>query len=281
MRAFPIYQVDAFTADPFSGNPAAVVPLADAWLEDYLMQQIAEENNLAETAFLLQRGKAEFAIRWFTPTTEVDLCGHATLASAYVAARFLLSTATTVVFDSPRSGVLPVEVHGSAGDQLILDFPAEGADPTEAPEGIARSLGVETSGVLGVYRGKRDLMVELASPGKVLSLTPDLGALTALPVGGVSVTAAVDREQAEPEYRSVDFVSRYFAPQSGIPEDSVTGSTHTTLAPFWAHRLGKRKLQARQLSRRGGELTCEVVGERVRIGGSARLYMRGEIFVGA
>lgn len=256
-----IYQVDAFAEKLFQGNPAAVCPLEE-WLPDELMQSIAAENNLAETAFYVAEGGG-YRLRWFTPVTEVDLCGHATLAAAHVVFEESGGAESEqVTFDS-RSGPLKVR---RDGERLTLDFPAEEVRACEAPEALRRGLGAEPS---ECYRGA-DYMAVLESEAAVRALRPDFRALGELDTRGVIATAKGDE---------VDFVSRFFAPRYGIDEDPVTGSAHCALAPYWAKRLGKSALKARQLSRRGGELDCTVEGERVFISGKAVRYLEGTICV--
>lgn len=257
----PIFQVDAFTDHLFGGNPAAVCPLGQ-WLPDDLMQNIAIENNLAETAFFI-RENDYFHIRWFTPAVEVDLCGHATLASSHVLFEHLGFSGPVIHFMS-KSGKLTVK---KEGDLLTLDFPADNVEVVESPEELHAALGIippET------YRGKTDWMVVLKTQKEVESIRPDFGLMTELTGRGVIVTAPGEE---------VDFVSRFFAPQSGIPEDPVTGSAHTTLAPFWGKRLGKSELTAIQLSSRRGHLHCRVKGNRVEISGKAKTYLAGELTV--
>lgn len=251
------YEISAFTADPFGGNPAGVCPL-DAWLSDSVLQSIAENNNLAETAFTVPRGD-DFDLRWFTPTTEVDLCGHATLASAFVLFNERGFDKSEIRFHS-RSGVLTVS---REGDLLTLDFPSRPAAACVAPEALTRGLSAMPKEVLK----SRDYLAVFASEAEVRALKPDFAALQTLDCIGIIATAPGD---------NCDFVSRFFAPAVGINEDPVTGSAHCTLIPFWAERLGKTRLFARQVSQRGGELFCESVGSRVRIGGRAMLYLRGE-----
>lgn len=253
----PIYQIDAFADRPFAGNPAAVMPL-EAWLPDAILQAIAEENHLSETAFLVKESEG-WRIRWFTTTTEVDLCGHATLASAFVLFTELEPGCEEVFFHS-RSGILGVQREGEA---LVLDFPARPGRP--APElvaGLAEALGIVPTEV----RLARDLMAVLPDEAAVRNLRPDLDALAALPGMGTLVTAPG---------REVDFVSRCFFPGDGVPEDPVTGSAHCTLVPYWAERLGKTRLRAFQASARGGFLDCERVGDRVRLGGRAVKVIEG------
>ncbi|WP_229376736.1 PhzF family phenazine biosynthesis protein [Fibrella aquatilis] len=265
-----IYQLDAFTDQLYAGNPAAVVPLThlDAWLPDAQMQAIATENNLAETAFY-RRTEAGYHIRWFTPTVEVDLCGHATLATGYVI--FFLEdkpSADHITLDS-RSGPLRV-CRGEAG-WLTLDFPADVLlKASVQPPALMAGLGGPKP--LEVHRGKTDFMVVYATQADVEALTPDFRELANVPARGVIVTAPGT---------DVDFVSRFFGPQSGIDEDPVTGSAHTTLAPYWGERLSKTELTARQLSRRGGYLRCKLhdtpTGHRVDISGQVQLYLKGEL----
>jgi len=257
-----IFQVDAFTSEPFHGNPAAVVPL-DAWLPDETMLGIAAENNLAETAFFVKRGD-RFDLRWFTPTVEMDLCGHATLATAFVLYKELGFDAPEIRFDT-KSGELRVELDG---ELLVLDFPARPPQPLETPEGLAEALSAEPSDVLK----SRDYLAVFPSEAHVAALRPDFRAIIDLGVHAVIVTAPGD---------SSDFVSRFFAPSVGVDEDPVTGSAHCTLVPYWAERLGKTELYARQISSRGGELFCELRGDRVRMAGNAVMYMKGEIYVDA
>lgn len=256
----PIYQVDAFTARPFGGNPAAVCPL-DAWLTEETMQAIAAENNLSETAFFVREDPG-WRIRWFTPTTEVNLCGHATLASADVYFRHIDPEAESVIFNS-RSGPLTVSRHA---DLLRLDFPIQEPAPVAAPAMLGRALGSDPLEVLAAD----DWLVRLDNEETVRALEPDMNLLRQLERRGVIVTA---------EGTDCDFVSRFFAPKQGIDEDPVTGSAHTKLVPFWADRLGSEKLHARQLSKRGGELFCERRGERVFISGRAVPYLKGTITV--
>ncbi len=254
-----LFQVDAFTDQVFGGNPAAVCPL-DQWLPDGLMQRIAMENNLAETAFYV-RSNGRFSIRWFTPEVEVDLCGHATLASAFVIFNLEHFPGEVIEFDS-RSGLLRVL---KKGDFLTLDFPSDTPDKSHAPRGLVEALGVSP---IEIYKGKTDYMLVYSNSGQVRSMKPDVLRIAEVDARGIIVTAPGE---------DVDFVSRFFAPQSGIPEDPVTGSAHTTLTPYWAGKLGRADLTARQLSKRGGWLRCRLVGDRVQISGQARAYMTGEI----
>jgi PhzF family phenazine biosynthesis protein len=259
-----LYVVDAFvTGKPFSGNPAAICPLAD-WLPDEAMQAIAAENNLSETAFFHPQGDA-FSLRWFTPTTEVDLCGHATLASAFILMTELEPARTEVTFRT-RSGTLSVQ---RRDDQLVLDLPAyppAPADP-ETHARVAEALRVQPAEVIRA----RSLFAVLDSAAAVRAFTPDFGALSRLPTT-IGITA-VGTDEARP----VDFVARYFAPTFGVNEDPVTGSAYCTLAPYWGARLEKPVMRARQVSRRGGELSCALAGDRVQIGGKARLVITGTL----
>ncbi|MBW7850491.1 MAG: PhzF family phenazine biosynthesis protein [Rhodospirillales bacterium] len=260
----PIYQVDAFTASVFGGNPAAVVPL-EYWLPDKVMQAIAAENNLSETAFFVPEADG-WHLRWFTPTVEVDLCGHATLATAFVLFERFGITAPGVAFHT-RSGRLEVL---REGDHLVLDFPARPASPGPVPEGIGEALGAAPCEVLRAA-GPGLLMAVFDNAADVRKLVPDMGRIAGLAPFAVMVTAPGDG--------GCDFVSRFFAPAQGVPEDPVTGSAHCTLVPYWSARLGRTRLHARQVSARGGELFCEDRGERVRIGGRAVLYLEGRVAV--
>lgn len=258
-----IYQVDAFTSTPFHGNPAAIVPL-EGWLPDDVMLAIAAENNLAETAYFVRRDDTSFDLRWFTPEVEMDLCGHATLASAFVLYDQLGYDAPQVSFFT-KSGELRVERDGK---RLVMDFPSRPATETALPEGLAQALGNEPKLLLK----SRDYLAVYDTQSDVLALSPDFRAIKQLGVHAVIVTAPGE---------DADFVSRFFAPTVGVDEDPVTGSAHCTLIPYWAERLGKSELFARQISRRGGELYCELVGDRVKIAGEAVLYLKGEIYVDA
>lgn len=256
----PIYQVDAFSARPFAGNPAAVCPLK-VWLDDALLQAIAAENSLPETAYLAAE-EGRWRLRWFTPATEVDLCGHATLAAAFVLWERLGVTADRIAF-ATRSGLLAVV---RDGEWLALDFPSRPPLPCPAPPGLIEALGQAPE---EVYQA-RDLMAVYAREEQVRALEPDMARLAQIAAFGIIVTAP--GEQA-------DFVSRFFAPAQGIPEDPVTGSSHCTLIPYWSRRLGKNRLYAQQLSARGGELRCEDRGERVSIAGRAVLVMEGTLLL--
>jgi len=258
----PMYQVDAFTDSLFGGNPAAVCPLP-AWLPDATMQAIAAENNLAETAFFVRDGN-EYVLRWFTPTIEVDLCGHATLASGHVVFSFLEPQRETVGFRTLKAGTLTVSRRGGI---LVMDFPALPAEPRDPPAGLLAALGGRPREIMGA----RDYLVVYDTGAEVAALKPDLAAL-----GKVDCFAAIVTAPGED---GIDFVSRFFAPAQGVPEDPVTGSAHCTLVPYWAKRLGKIEFEARQVSRRGGALHCVLDGERVRIGGAAVTYLQGQIEV--
>jgi predicted PhzF superfamily epimerase YddE/YHI9 len=260
---YTLYQIDAFSEDLFHGNPAAVVPL-DAWLPDAVMQAIAEENNLAETAFYVRAGDG-YHLRWFTTVCEVDLCGHATLATAHALFHHEGHIGESVAFSS-RSGPLFVR---RQGDRLVLDFPVDTIRPVPLPEGLAVGLGAAPQ---ETYRGKDDFLLVYRNQSEIVALDPDMAAVGKIPCRGVIVTAPGD---------SVDFVSRFFGPQSGIPEDPVTGSAHTTLVPYWAKKLGKTTFSALQLSRRGGKLQCTLNGDRVEIAGNAVTYLKGTIDVPA
>lgn len=256
-----IYQIDAFADRVFSGNPAAIC-IMDQWINDGLMQQIAMENNLAETAFVVKNDK-RYDIRWFTPEVEVDLCGHATLAAAYVLFQYYQLTEPQIRFYSHRSGPLLVEKddHGN----LTMDFPTDDLAPIPPLPEINAALGKDPVQTL---KGKTDYLLIYASQKEVADLQPNFFELSKLDGRGVIVSAQGDE---------VDFVSRFFAPQSGIDEDPVTGSAHTTLTPYWAQQLNKTQLTAKQISARGGELQCEYLGERVKISGKAVPYLIGEI----
>ena len=258
----PIYQVDAFTDSLFGGNPAAVC-LLDKWLPDAAMQAIAAENNLSETAFFIHDGN-DYALRWFTPTTEVDLCGHATLASGHIVLRLLEPKRDSVSFHTLKAGTLVV---GRNADMLVMDFPARPAAPSMPPPGLLAALGGTPREILSA----RDHLIVYDSAAEVAALDPDLAALAKVDCWAAIVTAPGDN--------GIDFVSRFFAPRQGVPEDPVTGSAHCTLVPYWAKRLGKNEFEARQISRRGGALRCALRGDRVSIGGKAVVYLEGQIEV--
>jgi PhzF family phenazine biosynthesis protein len=257
-----IYHVDAFTDKVFSGNPAAVCPL-DKWLIDSTMQNIAMENNLAETAFYVKKDDG-ILIRWFTPVTEVDLCGHATLASAYVLFNLENYHGNKIHFNSLRSGMLTVEKRGNL---LSLNFPADIFEPINASGELTDGFDIMPK---EVYRGKTDYMLVFESEDQIKKINPGFDRISKLNARGVIVTAKGDK---------VDFVSRFFAPRSGINEDPVTGSSHTTLIPYWAQKLGKNELSAMQLSARKGYLLCKYLNDRVEISGKGKLYLTGEINV--
>lgn len=260
----PIYQVDAFTSRQFGGNPAAVCPL-EFWLPAQTMQAIAMENNLAETAFVVPEGD-RFGLRWFTPAIEIDLCGHATLAAAYVLSEYRGVAGNRIVFDS-RSGELIV-TRGAEG-RLTLNFPSLPADRVDPPARLIEGLGTQPLEILGV---KDFYLVVYPSEQDIRTLQPNMEALRTLDRFGVIVTA----RSAEAE---VDFVSRFFAPGAGIDEDPVTGSAHCTLTPYWSQRLNKKTMTARQISPRGGELRVENVGDRILISGQVAPYLKGTITV--
>ena len=258
-----IYQVDAFTKHVFAGNPAAVCPLQE-WLPDETMQKIALENNLSETAFFVKMNGV-YEIRWFTPTIEIDLCGHATLASAFVIFNCLNETESVINLHSQRSGNLSVE---KQGDLLILDFPKYDLTETVILKDVVEAVGKMPMQTWETQGNMAMLLYE--SEDDIANLQPDMSALSRLKYDEVIVTA---------KGTEADFVSRLFAPRIGIPEDPVTGAIHCSLIPYWAQQLGKDTLYARQLSARGGELFCELNGVRVKIGGNATLYLKGEIYV--
>ncbi len=256
----PIYQVDAFTDRLFAGNPAAVCPL-DFWLENELLQQIAQENNLSETAFLVPRNET-YEIRWFTPVAEVKLCGHATLASAHVLFNHLGFKGNTIRFHSRDSGELTVTRKEKL---LTLNFPKDDLQPALPPEGLLEALGKKPA---EIWKGGSDYLLYYPAQEDIEELNPDFFKLKKVEARGIIVTA--------PGYEC-DFVSRFFGPAVGVNEDPVTGSAHTSLTPFWAHRLNQIEFDAQQLSGRGGQLHCQLAGERVLISGQARNYLTGTI----
>jgi len=256
----PIFQVDAFANRRFTGNPAAVMPM-ESFPEDAVLQAIAAENNLSETAFLVADAGG-YRLRWFTPVTEVPLCGHATLASAAVVMERLEPGRSTVVFQS-ASGPLTV-MRAAAGYRM--NFPLRASEPILTPAGLATALG---SVPVEVFGNAFNYLALLESPRQLRGLAPDMAALASVDRGGVIVTAAGDGVY--------DFVSRYFAPAKGIPEDPVTGAAHCMLVPFWAKRLGKTELRAFQASPRGGEVICRLVGDRVELEGTCVFYLEGEV----
>jgi PhzF family phenazine biosynthesis protein len=259
--SIPYYQVDAFTGSLFAGNPAGVAILAE-WLSDDVMQSIAAENNLAETAFVVPRGTS-FDLRWFTPEMEVDLCGHATLAAAHALFTHLGFRNVSIEFQT-RSGLLAVTRSESL---LTLDFPSRPAVPCETPVGLVEGLGVKP---LAVYKS-RDYLAVFESEEDVRGLRPRMDILAKLPSLGIIATAPG---------HACDFVSRFFAPAAGVPEDPVTGSAHCTLIPYWAKQLKRLQLHAMQVSKRGGELFCAERGERVAISGRAVTYSTGFLHLG-
>ena len=261
MTKLNIFQADAFAASLFKGNPAAIVPLKQ-WLPDELMQQIALENNLSETAFFVPEGD-HFHIRWFTPKAEVGLCGHATLATAHVLFNELGYEGNLLRFES-LSGILTVK---KVEDKLQLDFPADFAQEIDPIEAFTEAFGIKP---LKTLKGRTDYMLLFDSEETILDFQPNIQLLLSTNARGIMVTA---------KGNEVDFVSRFFAPSVGVNEDPVTGSAHTTLIPFWAERLNKTELTALQLSSRGGQLWCTLSGDRVFIAGKAVTYLRGEIEV--
>lgn len=258
----PIYQADAFTDKLFGGNPAAICPLNE-WLPDVTMQMIAIENNLAETAFFVKEG-AGYKLRWFTPEYEIDLCGHATLASAHILFSELGYEGDTIQFETIKAGTLTVK---RDGDKYTMDFPSRPPIPIEAPNGLAEALG-EKHPI--AFLRSRDYFIVYETEQDIRELTPDFFAMSKMDTVGIIATAPGDNS---------DFVSRFFAPGAGIPEDPVTGSAHCNLIPYWAKRLGKDTLHAYQLSARQGELWCELKGDRVLMSGKAVTYLKGEIRV--
>ena len=256
----PIYQIDAFTDERFHGNPAAVCIL-DEWLPDETLQDIAAENNLAETAFVVSKDNI-FELRWFTPKIEIDLCGHATLATAYIYKEYLNYQLSEISFKT-KSGILKVIFDA---DALSMIFPRRPAEPCDIPDQLADGINTKPLDVLK----SRDYLVVLSHEDEVRNLNPDIEKLKVPDCLGVIVTA---------RGKNVDFVSRFFAPNGGISEDPVTGSSHSTLIPYWARRLEKNKLTALQLSKRGGKLFCEDLGNQVKIGGKAVTYLLGNIIV--
>ena len=260
----PLYQIDAFTAKTFSGNPAAVCPMDD-WLPDEVMQKLAAENNLAETAFVIpdKTGAADYGLRWFTPTVEVELCGHATLASAWVLFNEIGVMADVLSFTT-LSGILTVR--RGEGGLLVMDFPLNDPMPVPHHALLPQALGGPALEFWTAPNGMK--LAVLGSETAVQQLKPQMDAIAQMGDKGLIVTAPGDG--------GVDFVSRYFTPQEGIPEDPVTGAAHTVLTPYWAKRLKKESFRARQVSERGGDLFCVLDGDRVKISGHAVLYMKGE-----
>jgi len=262
MNKYNLYQVDAFTETLFGGNPAAVCPL-NKWLDDNLLQKIAMENNLAETAFYVKQDN-QYEIRWFTPCIEVDLCGHATLAAAYVLFYHENHKEDYIQFYSPRSAKLVVK---KTPNGLMLDFPVDEFCEVSISSEIISCFDKKP---IEAYKGKTDYMLVYEKETDIIDIKPQLEFIAKLKARGVIITA---------KGSDVDFVSRFFAPQSGIIEDPVTGSAHTTLIPYWAEKLNKTELSAMQLSERKGYLQCKLSEERVEISGQAKLYLKGEIFI--
>ncbi len=259
----PIYQVDAFTNKLFGGNPAAIIPLK-GWLPDSLMQKIALENNLSETAFFVPTDKG-FHIRWFTPTIEVALCGHATLATAYVVFNLMKYPSDTIIFDS-QSGILKVKKEGKL---LELDFPVQNVFPIEPPAGLVEGIGKKPE---EIYQAGEDYLLVYNSQSDIENISPDFGVLKTVRARGVIVTAKA-------KSKKLDFVCRFFAPAAGIDEDPVTGSAYTKLIPYWADKLGKTEFEAEQISARKGSLHCVLAGNRVLIAGQGKLYLKGKITI--
>lgn len=262
-----LYQVDAFATELFGGNPAAVCP-TETWLSDDVMQALAAENNLSETAFVVpdDSGAADYGLRWFTPTSEVAMCGHATLASAWVLFNVITPDVDVVTFTTP-SGILTVT--RGPGDLITMDFPQCTLKPAPHPDDLHRALGGPAMDFCTASNGMR--LAVLGSVEAVRTLKPNLNAVAKMGDFGLIVTAKGEGD--------VDFVSRFFAPQVGIAEDPVTGSAHTVLAPYWAKRLKKETFTARQISKRGGEVLCQLDGDRVKLSGRAVLYMKGEVHI--
>jgi len=259
-KKIKIHQVDAFTEKLFHGNPAAVCVL-DGWLSDDLMQKIGSENNLSETAFIVPKGD-EYEIRWFTPTVEVDLCGHATLASAFVLFEHYSHPTKKINFHSKSRGMLAVEKNDNV---LTLDFPVDSVNKVDVPESLLNAFNLKPQ---ECYKGKTDYLLIYSSQEEIENIEPDFNLILSSGERGVIVSATGN---------DTDFVSRFFAPQAGVNEDPVTGSAHTTLTPVWSKKLNKTFLTAKQISKRGGELKCELIGDRVKISGSAVTYLVGEI----
>jgi PhzF family phenazine biosynthesis protein len=258
----PIYQVDAFTDTLFGGNPAAVCPLQE-WLPAETMLQIAKENNLAETAFFIPMGE-DYGLRWFTPELEIDLCGHATLATAHIIFTELGESRSLIRFHTQKAGILTVS--RDAG-MYTLDFPSRVPEPCPIPECLLEALGgPQPKAILK----SRDYFLVYETEAEVAALQPDFNALNKIDAIGFIATAKGAHS---------DFISRFFAPQVGINEDPVTGSAHCNLIPYWAEKLGKNQLHAFQISERRGELWCELKGDRVLMSGKAVTYLKGEIFV--
>lgn len=260
-KKIKLYQVDAFTNKLFQGNPAAVCVI-DEWLSDELMQKIGLENNLSETAFVVQKGDV-YEIRWFTPTLEVDLCGHATLAAAFVLFEYYNHSTNTITFQFKSSGKLTVDKNDNGS--LTLNFPTDIVSKVDIPEALISAFNIQPK---ECYKGRTDYLLIYSSQEEIENINPDFSKILTSGERGVIISAPG---------KNNDFVSRFFAPQAGINEDPVTGSAHTTLAPVWSEKLNKPKLTAKQLSKRGGDLVCELVGDRVKISGNAVKYLIGEI----
>ncbi len=256
-----LYQIDAFTDTVFGGNPAAVIILEE-WMDAKVMQKIAQENNLAETTFLVQNNST-FEIRWFTPEIEVDLCGHATLAASFVLFNYYGYNENTINLYSHRSGKLSVQK--AQGGYMVLDFPTDTIVAIQGVDAINKAIGLTPQRTV---KGKTDYLLIYNSQHEIEEIQPNFHLLDQLDCRGVIVSAPGE---------DVDFVSRFFSPQCGIPEDPVTGSAHTTLTPYWSKVFGKSEMTAKQLSQRGGELVCEHMGDRVKIAGKAVSYLVGEI----
>ena len=257
-----IYQIDAFAEKLFTGNPAAVCPL-DNWLDADIMQKIAAENNLAETSFTVPVENG-FEIRWFTPTVEVDLCGHATLASAFVLINFEGFTEDKINFFSKNSGTLTVTKNG---DLFTLNFPS---DSLQKVENLSQFKNCFAHQPIEAYQGKTDYLLIFENENQIVNIKPNFSEIAKINARGIIVSSKSD---------NYDFISRFFAPQCGISEDPVTGSAHTTLTPFWAQKLDKTKLIAKQISKRGGTLECELQNDRILISGKCKTYLKGEIFI--
>lgn len=257
-----LFQADAFTDVVFKGNPAAVCPLEE-WLDDGVLLKIAAENNLSETAFYVPKDDG-FEIRWFTPTTEVDLCGHATLATSYVLFNQEAFSGNVIHFYSPRSGKLTVAVEE---DRFVLNFPIDQFDAIALTEELMTATDKRP---IAAYKGKTDYMLVFEQENDVQTMMPNLSLIKALDARGIIVTARGETS---------DFVSRFFAPAVGVNEDPVCGSAHTTLTPFWADQLGKNDLTAFQLSARGGTVYCRLLDDRVELAGKVVLYMKGKIYI--
>lgn len=258
----PFFQVDAFSSNVFGGNPAAICILA-AGFDNEIMQKIAAENNLSETAFLVPKSPGNYELKWFTPTVEIDLCGHATLASAFVLFKYYDSNKNFLTFQT-ASGELSVE---KSDNLLSMNFPARPPVEVNPPEILIQALGVKPSFVLE----SRDLLAVFEDEKTIQNMTPDFDTIKKIKSHFAVIVSAPGEHS--------DFVSRFFAPNAGVNEDPVTGSAHCTLIPYWAKRLSKNKLHAFQLSKRKGEIFCELLGDRVRIAGHSTLFAKGEIYI--